>query len=106
VLGTPDSFFNCLLLFTGSQYDTIVEEQENARNMCMDTPTNQPELDKTLSSGAEIIRQFLPNSPFVGHLGIQLIDMQKDQATLKLPFASSLVHHWPDHPRGRPGLAD
>ncbi|HEX7733380.1 MAG TPA: PaaI family thioesterase [Ktedonobacteraceae bacterium] len=57
----------------------------------MDTPANQPELDKTLPSGAEIIRQFLPLSPFVGHLGIQLVDMQNDQATLKLPFTSSLV---------------
>lgn len=57
----------------------------------MDTSHNQPELDKTLASGAEIIRQFLPHSPFVGHLGMQLIDMQQDQATLKLPFSSSLV---------------
>ncbi len=57
----------------------------------MDTSANQPALDKTLSSGAEIIRQFLPNSPYVGHLGIQLIDMQKDQATLKLPFNRALI---------------
>lgn len=57
----------------------------------MDTSANQPELDRTLSSGAEIIRQFLPNSPFVGHLGIQLVEMQKDQATLKLPFRTELI---------------
>ena len=57
----------------------------------MDTSANQPALDKTLSSGAEIIRQFLPNSPYVDHLGIQLIDMQKDQATLKLPFSHTLI---------------
>lgn len=57
----------------------------------MDTPTNQPELDTTLSAGAEIIRQFLPQSPFVGHLGLQLVEMQKDQATLKMPFIRELV---------------
>lgn len=40
---------------------------------------------------AEIIRQFLPASPFVGHLGIQLVDMQPDVATLRLPFTDSLI---------------
>ncbi len=40
---------------------------------------------------AEFIRQFLPTSPYVAHLGIQLVDMQQDMATLKLPFADSLV---------------
>ena len=40
---------------------------------------------------AEIIRQFLPTSPYVGHLGIQLIDMQPEVATLSLPFAESLI---------------
>ena len=40
---------------------------------------------------AEIIRQFLPTSPYVSHLGLQLIDMQPDAATLRLPFADSLI---------------
>jgi uncharacterized protein (TIGR00369 family) len=40
---------------------------------------------------ADIIRQFLPTSPYVGHLGIQLTEMQPDVATLRLPFADSLV---------------
>ena len=40
---------------------------------------------------AEFIRQFLPTSPYVGHLAIQLIDMQPGVATLRLPFADSLV---------------
>src|SRR2546426_2297535 len=40
---------------------------------------------------ADIIRQFLPTSPYVGHLGIQLTDMQPDMATLTLPFADTLV---------------
>src|SRR2546429_9989580 len=40
---------------------------------------------------ADIIRQFLPTSPYVGHLGIQLTGMQPDVATLTLPFADSLI---------------
>jgi uncharacterized protein (TIGR00369 family) len=42
-------------------------------------------------SGADFIRQFLPDSPFVGHLGISLSDLQPDLATLALPFAPSLA---------------
>jgi uncharacterized protein (TIGR00369 family) len=45
----------------------------------------------TSQTRADIIRQFLPTSPYVGHLGIQLIDMQPDVATLRLPFADSLI---------------
>lgn len=40
---------------------------------------------------ADFIRQFLPTSPYVGHLGIQLTSMQPDMATLTLPFADSLI---------------
>jgi uncharacterized protein (TIGR00369 family) len=47
--------------------------------------------DNTSQTRAEIIRQFLPTSPYAGHLGIQLIDMQTDMATLKLPFTNSLI---------------
>src|SRR5260370_36491827 len=39
----------------------------------------------------DIMRQFFPTSPFVGHLGMQLTDMQPDVAVLTLPFAESLV---------------
>ena len=42
-------------------------------------------------SRADFIRQFLPSSPYVGLLGIELTDMQPDMAVLTLPFASSLV---------------
>ena len=45
----------------------------------------------TSQTRADFIRQFLPHSPFVGHLGIQLTSMQPDVATLTLPFADSLV---------------
>ena len=51
----------------------------------MSTPGNRPQ------TRADIIRQFLPTSPYVGHRGIQLIDMQPDVATLRLPFADSLI---------------
>ena len=47
--------------------------------------------DKTSQTRAEIIRKFLPTSPYVGHLGIQLTDMQPDVATLTLPFTDSLI---------------
>lgn len=42
-------------------------------------------------SGADFIRQFLPTSPYVGHLGIQLTHLQPGVATLTLPFTDALV---------------
>src|SRR3954451_3451282 len=51
----------------------------------MNTPSNMS------LPRADIIRQFLPTSPYVGHLGMQLTDMQPDVAILTLPFVSSLV---------------
>jgi uncharacterized protein (TIGR00369 family) len=36
--------------------------------------------------GAEIMRQFLPTSPFVGHLGMRLAHIGPDTATMILPF--------------------
>ena len=51
----------------------------------MSTPKEHP------LSGADFIRQFFPNSPFVAHLGIQLTDIQPGVATLTLPYASALV---------------
>ena len=51
----------------------------------MSTPGNMP------ASRMDIIRQFLPTSPYVGHLGIQLTEMQQDMAVLTLPFADALV---------------
>jgi acyl-coenzyme A thioesterase PaaI-like protein len=35
-------------------------------------------------TGEEIMRQFLPSSPFPGHLGIRLVDMGPGSATLGL----------------------
>ncbi len=51
----------------------------------MSTPTEHP------VSGADFIRQFFPNSPYVAHLGMQLTEIQPGRATLTLPFADSLV---------------
>ncbi len=42
-------------------------------------------------SGAEIARQFMATSPYVGYLGIQLVTMQPGVAMLILPFKDSLV---------------
>lgn len=41
--------------------------------------------------GADIIRQFLPTSPYIGHLGIQLTMIQPGRAQLSLPFGDALV---------------
>jgi uncharacterized protein (TIGR00369 family) len=42
-------------------------------------------------SGADIIRHFLPASPYVGHLGMRLINLQPGLATLALPFSPEVV---------------
>ena len=47
--------------------------------------------DNRSPSRADFIRQFFPTSPYVGHLGMQLTEMQPDVAVLTLPFAESLV---------------
>ncbi len=41
--------------------------------------------------GAEVMRQFLPASPFVGHLGIGLVELSADRAVLDLPFRPELA---------------
>ena len=41
--------------------------------------------------GAEVIRGFLPASPLVGHLGIELQSLGPDRAVLRLPFAQHLA---------------
>ena len=56
----------------------------------MDTLDDTPTTD-ALRSGADIMRQFLPTSPYVGHLGIRLADLRPGVATLTLPFAAPLA---------------
>lgn len=51
-------------------------------------------LDKNSSmplSGEDIMRQFLPTSPYVAHLGISLVSIQPGEAVLALPFSPELV---------------
>jgi uncharacterized protein (TIGR00369 family) len=43
------------------------------------------------SPGAQVIRGFLPNSPLVGHLGIELVEIERDSAILRLPFRDEVV---------------
>ena len=43
------------------------------------------------TSGADFIRQFFPHSPYVGHLEMQLTEMQPGMAILTLPFREALV---------------
>ena len=56
----------------------------------MGTPNDDPAAG-ALPSGADIIRQFLPTSPYVAHLGLRLREIQPDVATLTMPFTESLV---------------
>ena len=50
-----------------------------------------PATGDTPVSGADIMRRFLPTSPYVGHLGIRLTDLQPGMATLTLPFSAPLA---------------
>ena len=55
------------------------------------TTTGAASQDSTSADGAEFIRRFLPTSPYVGHLGMQLVEMRADEATLALPFSNEVV---------------
>jgi uncharacterized protein (TIGR00369 family) len=52
----------------------------------MSLPTGQQP-----TSGADLMRRFLPTSPYVQNLGIQLVDLQPDLAVLALPFSEALI---------------
>jgi uncharacterized protein (TIGR00369 family) len=41
--------------------------------------------------GIEIMRQFVPASPFVGHVGIRLESLEPDHAELTLPHSHEVV---------------
>ncbi len=57
----------------------------------MSTSSNQPAGSNGPLSSADFIRRFLPTSPYVGHLGMSLADMQPGRATLLLPFREEIV---------------
>lgn len=46
--------------------------------------TEQPATDRP--DGSAIMREFVPSSPLVGHLGIELDDLGEGTARLRLPF--------------------
>ncbi len=41
--------------------------------------------------GAEIMRQFVPNSPFASHCGLRIEELEPDRAVLRLPYAPQLA---------------
>ena len=41
--------------------------------------------------GAEAMREFVPASPLVRHLGIELVDLELDRARLRLPFSQPIA---------------
>jgi len=45
----------------------------------------------TQPSRAEIMRQFVPASPLVAHLGIELVELGGDVAVLRLPYRPELA---------------
>jgi uncharacterized protein (TIGR00369 family) len=42
-------------------------------------------------TGTDVMRQFLPSSPFAADLGLRLEDIADDEATLVLPYAARLA---------------
>jgi uncharacterized protein (TIGR00369 family) len=45
----------------------------------------------TTQTRRESITAFIPSSPLVGHLGIELVDIELDRARLRLPFRPELA---------------
>jgi uncharacterized protein (TIGR00369 family) len=44
-----------------------------------------------MPSGAEIMQEFIPSSPYVAHLGIRVVELSAGRAVLEVPFAERLV---------------
>lgn len=44
-----------------------------------------------MSSRAELVEAFVPNSPFVGHLGMRLTRLEQDEVEMTLPFRPELA---------------
>lgn len=42
-------------------------------------------------TGSDAMTMFLPHSPFVQHLGIELIDISEGHARLRMPFKDDLI---------------
>ncbi|MFD3701993.1 PaaI family thioesterase [Nocardia sp. NPDC058658] len=50
--------------------------------------TLSPQLPRT---GSEAMALFLPQSPFVRYMGIELVDIEEGRARLRMPFREELV---------------
>lgn len=44
-----------------------------------------------MTTRADLVEAFIPNSPFVGHLGMRLTALEQDRAELVLPFDEELA---------------
>lgn len=44
-----------------------------------------------MATRAELVERFLPHSPFVEHLGIELAELDQDRVELLLPFSAELA---------------
>ena len=44
-----------------------------------------------MSTRAELVEAFIPQSPFVGHLGMRLTALEQDRAEMVLPFSEDLA---------------
>ena len=42
-------------------------------------------------AGAEIMREFIPASPFARHVGIEIESLEADRARLRLPFTDAVA---------------
>ena len=47
--------------------------------------------DASLPAGAELMREFLAHSPFVGHLGMRLEGIHPDAARISMPYSPELA---------------
>ncbi len=45
----------------------------------------------TTTDGTDVMRQFLPASPFPAHLGIELVEIDDGRARLRLPFRPEMA---------------
>jgi uncharacterized protein (TIGR00369 family) len=44
-----------------------------------------------MTTRAQLVEAFIPNSPFVGHLGMHLVALEQDRAEMVLPFDEDLA---------------
>lgn len=48
-------------------------------------------METTTLGGAAVMREFVPNSPLVGHLGIEMLVIDDGHAELRLPFRKEIT---------------